>query len=847
MSDFAFNCARRILKRRILGDLMGEELKLWYSKPARKWTQALPIGNGRLGAMVFGAVNEDILQLNEDTIWSGFPEDYNNDEASEHIDEVRQLIFEGKLKEAEKIVKDNMLGRFMQAYQPLGYLRIKNQELSIIHDYTRTLDLNNALIRVNYRTSNGTFRKEIFASNPDQCIMYKFERLSGNGLLNFDILLDSPHPCTISSFENRYSDIEIHGLRMAGAAPSYVDSYGRGNHQDRIEYEKDRSTKWETRVFCLKSDGSQEVTHDRIEIRNASSFIIGLVAASSFSGFNVNPILQDVNPRNLCKRQIKNVMYNSYEKLRERHIDDYSSLFNRVSINLGRTKVAELPTDKRISRLKRRFPHLKYFLNSIVSFIFKKQFKGLQVQFNKSSEDFDDPQLIALYFQFGRYLMISSSREGTQPANLQGIWNESVRPPWACNYTININAEMNYWPVEVCNLSECHEPLLKLIQELSINGKETAKQNYGVDGWCAHHNTTLWRNSTPADNNPVYAYWPMGGAWLSLHLWEHYAFTQNKEYLEDFAYPIMEGASKFCLNWLVKGPEGHLVTCPATSPENRYKLEDGTRLSVHYGSTCDLAIIRQNFINLLKASEILGIDNEFVKKVKDALDELYPYQIGRYGQLQEWVRDFDEPEPGHRHMSHLIGLHPGDHITPEDEPYFAEAAHESLIRRIRYGGGATGWSCAWKINLFARLKDNLNTYRSICTILQQSTYPNLFDAHPPFQIDGNFGASAGIAEMLLQSHNGIIEFLPALPKQLSKGSVRGLKARGNIEVDIYWGDNQLQKAKLRPKNDIKIKIRSKDKLMVTDPNGKSEKIESDEEKIYSFKAKAGLEYKIVRN
>ena len=599
---------------------MEKHLKLWYRKPARKWIQALPIGNGRLGAMVFGTVNEDVLQLNEDTIWSGNPEDYNNDEASEHIEDVRELIFNGELEKAEEIVRKNMLGHFMQAYQPMGNLRIKNQQLSIVHDYERELDLSKALVKVEYRTAAGKFKKEIFASYPDQCIMYKYERISGTDLLNFDILLDSPHPCTISSFENRYYDIEIRGLRMAGNAPNYVDCYGRGKKSDDLEYKKDRSTKWETRVFCLKSDGQQKVIHDRITIRNASSFIICVVAATSFSGYDVNPILQNENPRMICKSYIKSILYNSYEKIKKNHIKDYSRLFNRVSIDLGRTEAADLPTDRRINRLKRRFPHFKYTLNYITSHIFKKQFKGMQVQFNKSTEDFDDPALIALYFQYGRYLMISSSREGTQPANLQGIWNEKRKPPWACNYTININAEMNYWPAETCNLPECHKPLLKLIKELSENGKDTAKLNHDCDGWCANHNTTIWRNSSPTDNNPQHAYWPMGGAWLCFHLWEHYMFTQEKEYLANFAYPIMKESCRFLLDWLVKGPEGNLVTCPATSPENRYLIENGTRLSVHYGTTCDLAIVRQNFLNILEAAKVLNITDEFISEVRDALE-----------------------------------------------------------------------------------------------------------------------------------------------------------------------------------------------------------------------------------
>jgi alpha-L-fucosidase 2 len=773
-------------------------LRTWYKQPAEKWTDAIPTGNGRLGAMIFGKVTNELIQLNEDTLWSGFPEHYINYEAAEHISEARQLIFGGKYSEAEQLIKTKMIGKFMQAYQPLGNIKFNDLNVNSpkdVTEYCRDLDLNTAISTVSYKRNNVKIMRELFISAVDQALFIHFSTEPSQKVLTFELTIDSDHPFQLHSQDSK-QNLESKILVMKGNAPCYVDSYGRDNK--RIEYDPPKGMRWETRIAVKETDGQISVNDTSIKIENASVVTIFLVAATSFNGFQKDPVTEGKDESKLCDSYTEKFTTKSYDQIVKDHIADYSHLFGRVELDLGTTPAAELPTDERINRLKTIIPKLQYFINVGLSFLFKRQRGSLGKQFEKSIEKFDDPQLIELYFQYGRYLLISSSREGTQPANLQGIWNNMIRPPWASNYTININTEMNYWLAETCNLPECHEPLLRLIQELSIPGKQIAEIQHKCNGWCANHNTTLWRNATPSDGAPQHAYWPFGGAWLSFNLWEHYLFSLDGDFLKNFAYPLMKGVTEFCLDWLIEDKKGNLVTCPATSPENRYKDSNGTPQQVHYATTCDLAIIRETFKNMIGACNVLGIDKEFAEQVSKALNRLHPYQIGKYGQLQEWVEDFDEPEPGHRHMSHLICIHPGTHITPDDTPELANACRNTLLRRISFGGGATGWSCAWKINQFARMKDPLNAYRSVATILRNSTYINLFDAHPPFQIDGNFGATAGIAEMLVQSHNDVIEFLPALPLEWNEGYVKGLKVRGNCVVDIFWKQGFLEKAILYP-------------------------------------------------
>lgn len=783
-------------------------LRLWYRQPAEKWTDALPLGNGRLGAMVFGNITDELIQLNEDTLWSGFPEHYINYEAASHIPEARKLIFDGKYTEAEQLIRTKMIGKFMQAYQPLGNLRIHDLNATdncTMTDYQRDLNLKTAISSVVYAQNNIRIKRELFISAVDQALFIRISTESNQKAISIDLTLNSEHPFQLEILKSNQkfpSDI----LSMKGNSPSYIDSYGRDNK--RVDYTSQKGMRWVAQLCVKESDGTISLTETSIKVENASNIIIVLVAATSFNGFDKDPVAEGKNEFQLCENYLNNLSLQTFTQILEDHIKDYSNLFGRVELNLGTTHAAELPTDERINRLKTIIPKLQYFLNVGLAFLLKRQRGTLGKQFDKSIDGFDDPQLIELYFQYGRYLLISSSREGTQPANLQGIWNNLVRPPWASNYTININTEMNYWPVETCNLPECHEPLLRLIQELSIPGRQVAEIQHKCKGWCANHNTTLWRNATPSDGAPQHAYWPFGGAWLSFNLWERYLFNQDLEYLRNIAYPLMKSVSEFCLDWLIEDKNGYLVTCPSTSPENRYKDHHGKLQQVHYATTCDMAIIRETFKNILAACKVLNIDKDFADKVSTALDRMYPYKIGKYGQLQEWAEDFNEPEPGHRHFSHLICIHPGTHVTPDDTPELANACRTSLLRRISFSGGATGWSCAWKINQFARMKDPNNAYRSVATILRNSTYINLFDAHPPFQIDGNFGATAGIAEMLVQSHNDIVEFLPALPIQWCEGYVKGLKVRGNCIVDIYWKQGMLEKAVLYPQTSKNFTFRN---------------------------------------
>ncbi|MHA1339789.1 MAG: glycoside hydrolase family 95 protein [Promethearchaeota archaeon] len=856
-----------------------DRLKIWSKKEAKKWTQAYPIGNGRLGGMIYGGISRDLIQLNEDTLWSGYPQDFNNYEAIKYLDKARQLIFNGKLSEARKLIESKMLGKYMQAYMPLGDLIIINQneqkknkrkaktKLKKSHyiNYKRILDLNTAITNVFFekktnlkeKTSKNNskgkrpiqnarirYEREYFASFVDQAIFIKYkvntrdlkEIKESNRSINKSMKNSSNYGLNLRFALSSKLKHEIffgkkeRELILRGRAPSFVDAYYR-NNKKKIQYEEDKGIKFEIRLKILKLDtnanapiinfeqgkqNSDDVDAlPSISVKDASEIVVAIVAATSFNGFNSDPFKNGKNPSKLCESFIMNFKNKSYQNIRQDHIDNYKKLFSRVKISFGDSKYSDLPTDERIRNIRNisnKFNQIKYYLNYFLSISFKKQMSRLGKVFYKSSENFEDPNLIALLFQFGRYLMISSSREGTQPANLQGIWNEKVIPPWASNYTININTEMNYWLVDIANLSECAEPLIRMVSELAEKGKKTAKIHYNANGWCAYHNTAIWRDATPVERNARWAFWPMGGAWLCLNLSDHYWFNLDNDYLKNVLYPLIKGVCLFLLDWLipVKPPnvatdntnklnkKEYLGTCPATSPENAFIDENGQIQVVHYATTCDMALIREIFINTIKFCEILNIDMDLKLKLEETLEKFYPYQIGSKNQLLEWAKEFKEPEPGHRHMSHLIGLHPGSHITPEKTPKLAEACRKSLLIRINYGGGATGWSCAWKINLFARLKDSKNTYNAICTLIKNSLYENLFDMHPPFQIDGNFGATAGIAEMLVQSHNDMIQFLPALPKELSEGYVEGLKLRGNCLTNIYWKNSRLLKAELLP-------------------------------------------------
>ncbi len=764
------------------GGMGAAQARLWYREPAHEWEEALPIGNGRLGGMVYGGIKRERIQLNEDTLWSGPPQDGNNAEAKRYLEQARLFVADARYADAQKLIEEHMLGPWNESYQAMGCLELELGHGAKVEQYRRELDLGDAVCRVSYAHKGIAYSRETFVSAADQVMAVRFSA-DRPGVISLEASLTSPLPFQVGRGEGSR-------LVLNGQAPDHVEPHFI--QAEEVVFFGDQSgMSFTIQLQALHQGGRMERHGGRVVVRDADSVVLLLAAATSYSGFGQAPGQTDHDPEVRCGQRLDAAAGLPYGELLSRHLQEHKRYFDRVSLVLdGAEELDEVPTDERIEA----------------------------VRAGKTDE-----QLAVLFFQYGRYLLLASSRPGTQAATLQGIWNELTRPPWTCNYTANINVQMSYWLAETCHLSECHTPLFDMMEELAVTGSHTARIHYGCRGWVSHHGIDLWRSATPSGGptkgSASWAFWPMAGPWLCQHVWEHYLFGGDLDFLGERAYPLMKGAALFCLDWLTEDQGGHLVSSPSTSPENSFIAPDGSIAAVSMSSTMDLSLIRELFTNCLEAATCLGIDSEFCEELQLALPRLHPLRIGRHGQLQEWLFDFEEAEPGHRHTAHLYALHPGRQITPQGQPELAEACRVTLERRARHEGeDAIGWCYAWLISQYARLGDGAKAHRYLIKLLG-NPFPNLLNAHRhpkltwyPTTLEANLGATAGMAELLLQSHDGCIELLPALPDAWSAGRIAGLRARGGFELDIEWSGGRVIRARVASTRGGICRIRSKQAL-----------------------------------
>ena len=793
-------------------------LALWYNKPASVWTEALPVGNGTIGAMVFGRIHEELIQLNEATLWSGGPVKTNvNPSSPQYLQPLREALFSREYEKANGLAK-KMQGLYSESFMPLGDLIIKQSFAgNDASAYYRDLNIRDAIATTKYTVGGIAYRREVFVSAPDKVMII---RLSADKGRQLNIKL------TAKSQLRYHPEVSKDILVLKGKAPAHVEPSSYKKTPAIVYYDTSgcRGMRFELQIKAVSKDGKIVTDTSGIHITDASEIILYVTAATSFDGYDKCPDKDGKDEHQLASANLAKALQKTYRALLLAHLTDFHQYFNRVSLTLDKKdSTSRLPTDERLA-----------------------------VYRNGST----DAALEALYFQFGRYLLIASSRTPNAPANLQGIWNKELRPPWSSNYTTNINVQMNYWPAESANLSELNKPLFDLLKELSVTGIQTAKDFYNINhGWVVNHNSDIWALSNPVGDigkgDPKWANWAMGAGWLTRHLWEHYLYTGDKNFLQQTAYPLMKGAARFMLDWLVKDSSGYWVTAPSTSPENDFK-DGNNKAAISVASTMDMGILRDLFNNLIAAGKVLNTGKAFSDTLQGRLEKLYPFQIGSKGNLQEWYKDFTDVDPHHRHTSHLYALHPAKEISPLTTPVLADAARKTLEMR---GDDGTGWSLAWKVNMWARLLDGDHAYtlfRNLLRLTKENgtqhgggggAYPNLFDAHPPFQIDGNFAGTAGVAEMLLQSQNNEIHLLPALPAAWKTGTVKGLVARGNFIVDIDWEEGRLNKAKIVARNGGLCTVRAASPIVVKSLNVKSEK--SSIGYVLRFNSIKGKSYEVV--